>query len=75
MKCIVAFLVLSMVVIMAEPGECFIDTLLHGIVHSFGKAIHGLLSGHGKEQQDQQDQQEQLDKRSNDYNPGRPGFN
>ncbi|XP_039981221.1 pleurocidin-like peptide WF3 [Xiphias gladius] len=70
MKCTVVFLVLSMVVLMAEPGECIFGMLFHGALH-VGKMIHGLIqrnSRHGE-------QQEQLDKRTIDYNPGRPGFN
>ncbi|XP_069579591.1 pteroicidin-alpha-like [Brachyistius frenatus] len=61
MKCIVVFLVLSMVVAMAEPGECFLGLLFHA-----GKAIHQLITGKAK----MEDQQQQLDKRSVDYNPG-----
>nr|AMB38762.1 piscidin-1 [Oplegnathus fasciatus]BAM99884.1 piscidin [Oplegnathus fasciatus] len=69
MKCIVIFLVLSMVVLMAEPGEGFLGMLLHGVGH----AIHGLI--HGKQNvEEQQQQQEQLDKRSVDYNPGQPNL-
>ncbi|XP_045916245.1 pleurocidin-like peptide WF3 [Micropterus dolomieu] len=69
MKCIVIFLVLSMVVLMAEPGEGFLGTLLHGAVH-VSKILHGIMGGdHGV-----QEQEEQLDKRSTDYNSGRPGF-
>lgn len=30
MKCTVAFLVLSMVILMAEPGECIWDAVFHG---------------------------------------------
>ncbi|XP_040920568.1 pleurocidin-like peptide WF3 [Toxotes jaculatrix] len=71
MKCTVVFLVLSMVVLMAEPGECILGMLFHGAVH-VGKLIHGLI--HGGKYNEKQDQLEQLDKRSVDYNPGRPGF-
>nr|AKA60776.1 piscidin 3 precursor [Epinephelus coioides]WEI47384.1 piscidin [Epinephelus coioides] len=70
MKCTVVFLVLSMVVFMAEPGECIFGLLLHGAIH-VGKLIHGLVRRHGEEQLDDL---EQLDKRALDYNPGRPGF-
>ncbi|KAF3703060.1 Pleurocidin-like peptide WF3 Precursor [Channa argus] len=66
MKLTVAFLVLSMVVIMAEPGECFFGTILKGAFH-VAKLIHG---AHGQKE----DQQEQLDTRSIDYNAGRPGY-
>ncbi|KAK2889968.1 pleurocidin-like peptide WF3 [Channa argus] len=69
MKLTVAFLVLSMVVIMAEPGECILGMLFHGALH-VGKLIHGLIQQHGQNE----DQQEQLDTRSIDYNPGRPGY-
>uniref|UniRef100_UPI0037E9AD05 pleurocidin-like peptide WF3 n=1 Tax=Semicossyphus pulcher TaxID=241346 RepID=UPI0037E9AD05 len=68
MKCIVVFLVLSLVVLMAEPGECFFKHLLH-----VGNMIHGLLSGHHHAEQQQQ-QEEQFDKRGIDYRPGRQGF-
>ncbi|XP_051265760.1 pleurocidin-like peptide WF3 [Dicentrarchus labrax] len=75
MKCTAAFVVLSMVVFMAEPGECFLGMLIHGAIHTVGH----LFGGHDKaelqqEQQELQQQQEQLDKRSIDYNPGRPHF-
>ncbi|XP_028254190.1 pleurocidin-like peptide WF3 [Parambassis ranga] len=68
MKCTALFLVLSMVVLMAEPGECIFGLVLHGISH----LIHGLVNG-GKEK----DQQVEIkvDKRSLDYRPGRPAFN
>nr|AYD60576.1 Antimicrobial peptide [Trematomus bernacchii] len=44
MKCTIVFLVLSMVVLMAEPGDAFFGHLLRGIV-SVGKHIHGLITG------------------------------
>ncbi|XP_044024459.1 pleurocidin-like peptide WF3 [Siniperca chuatsi] len=69
MKCIVVFLVLSMVVLMAEPGEGFFGALIHGAIHG----IHSLIKGK-QNVAEQQEQQEQLDKRSVDYNPGQPSF-
>ncbi|XP_074472347.1 pteroicidin-alpha-like [Sebastes fasciatus] len=57
MKCIALFLVLSMVVLMAEPGEAF-------WVRHFVKSLFG--------DRKMDDQQEQLDKRSVDYT-GQPG--
>ncbi|XP_068564583.1 pteroicidin-alpha-like [Cebidichthys violaceus] len=44
MKCITLFLVLSLVVLMAEPGECFFHHIFGGLVH-LGKSIHGLITG------------------------------
>ncbi|CAB1442205.1 unnamed protein product, partial [Pleuronectes platessa] len=62
MKLAAAFLVLFMVVLMAEPGECFIGVLIKGAIHGV-KAIHGLIRGHSY------DEQQELDKRSVDDNP------
>ncbi|XP_068564584.1 pteroicidin-alpha-like [Cebidichthys violaceus] len=42
MKCITLFLVLSLVVLMAEPGECFFHHIFGGLVQ-LGKSIHGLI--------------------------------
>ncbi|XP_022059843.1 pteroicidin-alpha-like [Acanthochromis polyacanthus] len=69
MKCAVVFLVLSMVVLMAEPGECIWGTLIHVGSH----LIHGLFHG-GKKANLEDQQLEQLDKRSANYNPGQPVF-
>uniref|UniRef100_A0A672F7C4 Uncharacterized protein n=1 Tax=Salarias fasciatus TaxID=181472 RepID=A0A672F7C4_SALFA len=33
MKWMLVFLVLSMVVFMAQPGECFLGMLVHGLFH------------------------------------------
>nr|BAM99885.1 moronecidin [Oplegnathus fasciatus] len=57
MKCITLFLVLSMVVLMAEPGEAFFHHIFNGLV-GVGKTIHRLITG-GRNQQDQKE----LDKR------------
>nr|AAX58115.1 antimicrobial protein plp [Hippocampus kuda] len=42
MKWTAAFLVLVIVVLMAQPGECFLGLIFHGLVHA-GKLIHGLI--------------------------------
>ncbi|XP_029984224.1 pleurocidin-like peptide WF3 [Sphaeramia orbicularis] len=63
MRCTVIFLVLSLVVLMAEPGE--------GFLHLIGHLVHGIFSGRVVKVADEQ---EQLDKRGIDYNPG-PKFN
>ncbi|CAB1442207.1 unnamed protein product [Pleuronectes platessa] len=60
MKFAAAFLVLSIVVLMAEPGECFIGALIKGAIHGV-KTIHGLIHGHGEQQE--------LAKRSDDDSP------
>ncbi|XP_035533992.1 moronecidin [Morone saxatilis] len=71
MKCVTLFLVLSMVVLMAEPGDAFFHHIFRGIVH-VGKTIHRLVTG-GKAEQDQQDQQyqqeqqEQQDQQAQQY--------
>ncbi|XP_029351910.1 moronecidin-like [Echeneis naucrates] len=68
MKLTVLFLVVSMVVLMAEPSEGFFHHIIHGAVH-VGKMIHRLIHGSQTEdQQQQQQQQEQLDRRSYDQN-------
>eukprot|EP00064_Thunnus_orientalis_P014144 superscaffoldBa00002422_g14185 len=66
MKCTVVFLVLSMVVLMAEPGESFVGLIVKGAFHA-GKWIHRLVRKH----RGRGFEQEQLDKRSFDYNAGR----
>ncbi|KAK5852674.1 hypothetical protein PBY51_006524 [Eleginops maclovinus] len=53
MKCITVFLVLSMVVLMAEPGEAFFHHIIGGLIE-MGKHIHGLI--HGKEFKAMQEQ-------------------
>nr|ASW20416.1 piscidin [Argyrosomus regius] len=63
MKFTAVFLVLFMVVLMAEPGECIWGLIAHGVAH-VGSMIHGLIHNHGAEEQ-----QEQLDKRSLSYDP------
>nr|ACE78289.1 piscidin-like peptide [Larimichthys crocea] len=63
MKCTALFLVLSLVVLMAEPGECIWGLIAHGVGH-VGRLIHGLIRGHGAEEQ-----HVQLDKRSLSYDP------
>ncbi|XP_075940412.1 pteroicidin-alpha-like [Anarhichas minor] len=62
MKCIALFLVLSLVVLMAEPGEGFFHHIFGGHFHHHKHVPHGCI---GKAQ----DQQEQLAKRSFDADP------
>uniref|UniRef100_A0A3P9PTR8 Uncharacterized protein n=1 Tax=Poecilia reticulata TaxID=8081 RepID=A0A3P9PTR8_POERE len=57
MKCTTLFLVLSMVVLMAQPGDCIFGWIMNGIHHAV-KGIHSLI--HGKAAEEQADQQ-QLD--------------
>ena len=47
MKCTVVFLVLSMVVLMAEPGEGFLGLLISGAISgTVGSFLHGILEKH-----------------------------
>nr|ADE06665.1 piscidin-like peptide [Epinephelus fuscoguttatus] len=59
MRCIALFLVLSLVALMAEPGEGFIFHIIKGLVHA-GKMIHGLVTRrrhrHGMEELQDLDQ-------------------
>ncbi|XP_070843680.1 pleurocidin-like peptide WF3 [Chaetodon trifascialis] len=65
MKYTAAFLVLFMIVLMAEPGEC-----IFGLLFNVGKLIHGLIT----RRRGMDVQEVQLDKRSlEDYRPGRLG--
>ncbi|XP_034383392.1 moronecidin-like [Cyclopterus lumpus] len=60
MKCITLFLVLSLVVLMAEPGECFFfGHILHGLF-DLGKQIHKLIH---KGQDDAMAEQQKLEQR------------
>ncbi|XP_070843481.1 pleurocidin-like peptide WF3 [Chaetodon trifascialis] len=69
MKCAVVFLVLFMVILMAQPGECIFGFLLNGAIH-VGRLIHGLVT----RRRGMEDEVQELDKRSFQYNPGQPGF-
>uniref|UniRef100_A0A671VRJ8 Uncharacterized protein n=1 Tax=Sparus aurata TaxID=8175 RepID=A0A671VRJ8_SPAAU len=62
MKLFAVFLVLSMVVLMAEPADGFFGWLIRGAI-SGTLEIFGLLL---QEQLEQLEQQQQLDKRSLD---------
>ncbi|XP_050927722.1 pteroicidin-alpha [Lates calcarifer] len=70
MKCITLFLVLSLVVLMAEPGEAFIHHLFRGIVEvgkTIGKTIHGIVTG-GKKQDLQEQQDQRMFERERAFN-------
>ncbi|XP_076613021.1 uncharacterized protein LOC143336641 [Chaetodon auriga] len=67
MKCAVVFLVLFMVILMAQPGECIFGFLLNGALH-VGRLIHRLVT----RRRGMEDEVVALDKRSFEYNPGRP---
>ncbi|XP_038582367.1 dicentracin-like isoform X2 [Micropterus salmoides] len=59
MKCITLFLVLSLVVLMAEPGEGFIHHIFKGIAN-VGRMIHGIVTRRrGMREQQELDRQEQ----------------
>nr|QBO55773.1 piscidin-2 [Oreochromis niloticus] len=76
MKCAAVFLMLSMVILMAEPGECIWDAIFHGAKHF----LHRLVNPGGKDpvkdvQQKQEQQKDQeLDKRAISYHPRRLNF-
>uniref|UniRef100_A0A3Q0RIY3 Uncharacterized protein n=1 Tax=Amphilophus citrinellus TaxID=61819 RepID=A0A3Q0RIY3_AMPCI len=65
MKCTVIFLVLSMVILLAQPGECILGMILAGAAHSTFMLIHGKQN---------LEAQEQLDKRGLNYKLEQPGF-
>ncbi|KAL6096138.1 uncharacterized protein ACO6RY_09904 [Pungitius sinensis] len=48
MKCIAVFLVLALVVLMAEPGECYFHHIIGGI-YGLGHHIHGYIT-HGRQE-------------------------
>ncbi|XP_068505452.1 pleurocidin-like peptide WF3 [Syngnathus scovelli] len=62
MKWTSVFLVLVLVVLMVQPGECIFGLLLHGLTHA-GNLIHGLIHGKGFEDV------EVVNKRSVEFGP------
>ncbi|XP_077366408.1 pleurocidin-like peptide WF3 [Festucalex cinctus] len=69
MKWTAVLAVLVLVVLMAQPGECFLGLIFHGLVHA-GKLIHGLIHrNRGFEEQ------EELNKRSLEFGPEQTAFN
>ncbi|KAM9355199.1 pleurocidin-like peptide WF3 [Pholidichthys leucotaenia] len=76
MKCITLFLVLSMVVLMAEPGEAFFGALIKLAGHG-ARMIHELVQSRHNKHGEQLDQQEQLNQRlfqQNRFNQERAAF-
>ncbi|XP_006805732.1 moronecidin-like [Neolamprologus brichardi] len=75
MKCTMLFLVLSMVVLMAEPGEAFVHHIINGLF-SVGRNIHRLIhGGHNKQQQQQQEQLSQRSFKREQFERERAAFN
>uniref|UniRef100_A0A3Q4GUE6 Uncharacterized protein n=1 Tax=Neolamprologus brichardi TaxID=32507 RepID=A0A3Q4GUE6_NEOBR len=70
MKCTMLFLVLSMVVLMAEPGEAFFLTV--NSLSLTKRLIHG---GHNKQQQQQQEQLSQRSFKREQFERERAAFN
>ncbi|XP_023120020.2 moronecidin-like [Amphiprion ocellaris] len=62
MKCVSLFLMLSLVVLMAEPGDAFIHHIFKGLFN-VGKSIYRAVKHRRWGDQQQQDQQDQQDLR------------
>ncbi|XP_040025576.1 pteroicidin-alpha [Gasterosteus aculeatus] len=67
MKCITVFLVLSLVVLMAEPGEGFIHHIIGGLF-SVGHHIHDLIRGARQEAKMEQRELERTFDREQAFN-------
>uniref|UniRef100_A0AAQ4PRP5 Uncharacterized protein n=1 Tax=Gasterosteus aculeatus aculeatus TaxID=481459 RepID=A0AAQ4PRP5_GASAC len=67
MKCITVFLVLSLVILMAEPGECFFHHIIGGLF-SIGHHIHRLISGARQEAMMEQQELERTFDREQAFN-------